>query len=601
MVVNKKGVLLAGDFETTVYDDQEETEVWSASYARLYSDKVVVHRDIQSFLRDLFDYRCNVMCWFHNLRFDGTFIIDYLLKQGWEFTTEKKVGYKQFKALISKENRWYSITLGTGKATIEIRDSAKLMPMTLDEVGKAFDTEHRKSTMEYKGKRYAGCPITKNEMEYIINDVLVLKEALEYMINENHTQLTIGSCALKEFSFKLGKRDYNNFFPKLSDIETPEDYGSFNVDEYIRKSYKGGFCYLRKDKKGRRGKGITLDVNSLYPSVMHSKSENYYPIGMPHFWRGEIPKEAELKGRVFFVRFKCRFELKKNHLPTVQIKGNHWYKPNEWLETSDVIYRGKRYRETYNNDGSLYDTRPTLTMTMVDWYLFNDHYNIEDLEILDGCWFYGKIGIFDDYIDHWAEKKANAKTKAERTEAKFFLNNLYGKFASSTDSSYRVPYINKDGYIELELVEEHNKEPGYIPVGSMVTSYARNFTIRHAQENYEAFCYADTDSLHLDDCDPINIDIHPTELLCWKRESDWSSAIFLRQKTYCEFIRKEDGKKAQPHWNVTCAGMPEKSKKIFLATRPITDFKIGLRVAGKLTPKRIPGGVILKEGYFTIK
>ena len=48
---------------------------------------------------------------------------------------------------------------------------------------------------------------------------------------------------------------------------------------------------------------------------------------------------------------------------------------------------------------------------------------------------------------------------------------------------------------------ENGKKPGYIPVGSAITSYARNFTIRAAQMNYfgkdkPGFIYADTDSIH---------------------------------------------------------------------------------------------------------
>lgn len=602
MKLTEKTVMLACDFETTVYDNQTYTEVWAAAYARLFHDKVTVLHSLPEFLKELIDYRVNVMCWFHNERFDGTFIVNHLLKTGWEWTNEKKLKKNQFKTLISKQNRWYSITLFTGKSTIEIRDSAKLMPMTLRDMGKAFNTLHRKKDMEYKGYRYAGCKISSEEMEYIINDVLVLKESLEFMIKEGHTKLTIGGCALDKYKTIMGKKDYVAFFPQLTAIELdPEIYQACTAEEYIRKSYRGGFCYLRPDRQGRQFNGRTFDVNSLYPSVMHSVSGNRYPTGYPHFWVGDIPESALKDNRVFFITFKCSFELKKDYLPTLQIKGRVGYNPREWLSSSRPKYRGKYCDEIVCEYGSVIDNRPVLTMTSVDWYLFHGHYDIYDMQVLHGCWFYTQLGLFDDYINHWMERKENAETKGMRTEAKLFLNNLYGKFSTNTDASYREPVLLPDGSIDLIIHEEINLDKaGYIAVGTMVTSYARHFTITHGQMNYSDFIYADTDSLHLLDGDAIGIATHPTKMLHWKLETEWSSAIFIRQKTYAEFCRKEDGEKVEPHWIIKCAGMPEGSKKKFLATHPITDFKYGLCVGGKLTPKRIAGGIVLKEQNYTL-
>ena len=71
---------------------------------------------------------------------------------------------------------------------LELRDSLK-----------PFGTKHKKLDMEYTGFRYAGCTITDEEKEYIKNDVLVVKEALEIMYQEGHTKLTIGSCCLAEY------------------------------------------------------------------------------------------------------------------------------------------------------------------------------------------------------------------------------------------------------------------------------------------------------------------------------------------------------------------------------------------------------------------
>lgn len=47
--------------------------------------------------------------------------------------------------------------------------------------------------------------------------------------------------------------------------------------------------------------GFTIDVNSLYPSVMTSDSGNRYPVGIPTWWTGDyIPPEAKAKTNTFY-------------------------------------------------------------------------------------------------------------------------------------------------------------------------------------------------------------------------------------------------------------------------------------------------------------
>ena len=268
-------------------------------------------------------------------------------------------------------------------------------------------------------------------------------------------------------------------------------------------------------------------------------------------------------------------------------------------------------------------------MTMTDYKLFLEHYNVIDFEILDGCYFNTEIGIFDSYVDKYKELKLKSKG-AMRTLAKLFLNNLYGKMASSTDSSFKLAYMKNDDSVGFMEVIENNKKAGFIPVGSAITSYARNFTIRAAQKNYygvnkPGFIYADTDSIH---CDlPASafkgIKVHDKNFCCWKLESSWDKAIFVRQKTYIEHVVAENLEPIDsPWWNIKCAGMPDTCKKLFersmngdkandddseeakefLKTkRTLSDFKTGLRIPGKLLPKRIKGGVLLTDTYYEMR
>ena len=98
--------------------------------------------------------------------------------------------------------------------------------------------------MKYEGFRFPNCERTEAENEYIKNDVLVLKEALEIMFNNGHDRLTIGACCLKEFQADYGGKssyDYRTLFPDLKKLELVDKYQDANADAYIRHSYKGGW------------------------------------------------------------------------------------------------------------------------------------------------------------------------------------------------------------------------------------------------------------------------------------------------------------------------------------------------------------------------
>lgn len=626
------------DFETTVYEGQEYTEVWAAAIVELGTENVRVFHSIDVFMNYVFSLPGHSKIYFHNLKFDGFFILSYLMdKLDWKQATapegserywlqDWEMRSRTFKYLISERGQFYSITIKYGKRVFTFLDSLKLLPFSVKKIGNDFHTKHQKAEIKYTGFRFAGCEITPEEEEYIKNDVLVVKEALEILHNQGLTKSTIGSnCMMIYKNLCGGHIPFMEQFPDLSEIGIDKNlYGSETADAYIRKSYKGGWCYLVPAKANRLYKngGITADVNSLYPSMMHSESGNVYPFGFPTFWKGEIPEEALRKDRYFFVRIRTRFYLKKNKLPTIQIKHDWKYKGTEWLETSDIQYNGKYYRSFRDLDGQMQEARVTLTLTQTDFQLLKDHYYLEDFEILDGCWFQAAAGMFDAYIDIYKKIKMES-TGAMRALAKLILNNLYGKFSTSTDSSFKLCVLNDESVIKFEPRPEYKKKTIFIPVGSAITSYARNFTIRAAQENYHGpknpgFIYADTDSIHCDlKPDQVKgVEWDPVQFNRWDLESQWKQGLFVRQKTYLEI---------GDDVVIKCAGMPDKCKALFLASitgdrgpledydlnpedeeflktkREFTDFKKGLKVPGKLRPQQIPGGIVLNETTYEIR
>ena len=639
-----------GDFETTVFEGQEDTEVWASAVVEFNTEDVQIFNSLPETFSYLLSLETNVIIYYHNLKFDGAFWLDYLIQHtdfiqavqptgdktyDLDFVPNWEMENKTFKYSISDMGQWYSITIKYHDKFIIIRDSLKLLPFSVKKIGKAFNTKHKKLEMEYEGFRYAGCEITDEEKEYIANDVLVVKEALEIMFKQGHNKTTIGACCLEEYKHTLTKAQWNKYFPDLRNYWIPEEtFGCNNAEEYIRHSYKGGWCYVVKGKENQiYHNGTTADVNSLYPSMMSAESGNKYPVGDPIFWNGNyIPDEALKPDKYYFIRIRTRFQLKPNKLPCIQIKGNIRYRGTEWLETSDYYFKGKYVKELINFKGELEQARPILTLTMTDYQLIQEHYDLTDFEILDGCYFRAREALFDDYIEKYRKIKMESKG-ALRELAKLFLNNLYGKMATSPENYFKYAYVKDDDTIGFVDIHGEDKEPIYIPIGAAITSYARNFTIRTAQANYygidnRGFIYADTDSIH---CDLLpeelkNVPVDEVKFCHWKLEANWDEAIFTRQKTYIEHITHENLKPVEPYYSIKCAGMPETCKKLFQYSmngidkesseykklnekakefvdvkRTIKDFTLGLKIPGKLLPKRIRGGIILKETTYEMR
>ena len=333
--------------------------------------------------------------------------------------------------------------------------------------------------------------------------------------------------------------------------------------------------YKEKDVKNV----INLDVNSLYPYIMYDR---LLPFDLPKEFEGEY-KEDKIYC-LYIQRILCSFEIKKNKIPTIQIKNNMSFIPNEYVESS-------------NNELVI------LTLTNVDLQLFKEHYNIYNEQYCGGWKFKGIRGIFTQYIDKWIEKKNEGTIKGNlglRTLAKLMLNSLYGKLATALEVQSKIPYL-EDDIVKYRLSEKEDKDGLYLPTASFITSYARELTIRTSQKikkysldkyGKDMYIYSDTDSiktlLPIEELEKFcNID--DVKLGCWKNEGIATKGKWIRQKCYLEEI---DGK-----MHITCAGMP----KSCYSQVEWDKFKVGFTCGGKLTFKHVKGGVKLGETDFTIK
>lgn len=564
------------DFETTT--DLNDCRVWAWAVCEVgFTELVGLGNDIDSFIK--FCIENNGVYYFHNLAFDGEFILSYLLNHG--FTYSDKSKSKTFKTLISNTGKFYQMKVvferhGNKKMNAcTFKDSLKKLPMSVASIAKTFDLPMHKLEIDYNETRPVGHELTKKEVDYIANDVGIVSLALHHQFETGLEKLTIGSDALNWYKSTI---DFNwdKMFPTLT----------LEMDANIRLAYKGGWTYANPkytSDKSRpdyvNGAGSVYDVNSLYPDVMYNCP---MPYGKPVWFRGKYKEDAEYPLYIMFVT--CAVKLKKNHLPMLQIKRNPFFIETEYITDS------KGYVE--------------LALTIVDWQLLTDHYNVDVYSYNGGYKFHSITGLFTKYINYWMHVKKTS-TGGARMLAKLMLNSCYGKFATNPDVTPKIPYLKENGVVGYMLGDHEERKPVYTPIGCFITAWARNKTIRAAQAVYDRFLYADTDSIHVLGTEPVeNIEVHPVNLGAWKHESNFDKSKYLRAKTYIEHITSvgkmvDDSYQmidVDPYNDVKCAGMPKNLKEYVT----FDNFKRGLTLDGKLLPKHVPGGIVLVPHTFTL-
>lgn len=553
------------DFETTT--DLDDCRVWAFAVCEIDNPENVVYGNTIEEFMDWCKLAANCQLYFHNLAFDGAFIMDWLERNGWLWVEDSKdVSDQTYTTIISDVNQVYSITLYfTPFFKVKIYDSLKIVPLSIDAMAKAYGLPISKLDLDYATKREIGHTLTDHEKEYIKHDVQIAASVMSIFLKQNLTKMTAGSNALADYK-KIcgGNKKFRRMFPFLS----------VEQDDFIRKAYRGGFTYVNPKYQGKKIKdGIVFDVNSLYPSVMAACDGQLLPYGMPEWFDGKY--EHDRRYPLWIGLLTCQFDIKENHIPTIQLKGNYRFKQTEYLEHSD---------------GEV-----TFAVTNVDWELIKEHYNLKHVRWFGGYKFKGNRELFTEYVNKWVEVKNNATIEGNagmRQIAKLMLNSLYGKFATRTTVYSRRPEISEKDVLTYVDLEPSTRDPVYLPVGVFITSYARYKTISSAQSVYERFIYADTDSLHLCGIDvPSTLDVDSVRLGAWKHESTFDEAKFLRAKCYVEHEKGEE------ELTVHVSGMPLRCH----SQVTIDNLDFGSVYNGKLYTKRVKGGIVLVEDTIEIR
>ena len=243
----------------------------------------------------------NFITYFHNLDFDGRFIVDYLVRNGIEFHVMKRGG------------RILCITVPLGDKAAEFRDSYALLPIALGKLPQIFNLGIEKLSLDNLEKR---CQ----------NDVLILRSALLSFFK--YYPYAKGSVTIAQATFKEIKKKIPQSVFFTSDGETVNE----PLEYAARKAYFGGrveVFNLNYFEDVRH-----YDVNSMYPYVM---MEYDYPIGVA---RAESLNYARENGFLYIA--EAEVDIPYFYVPPLPTKAGKLYfavgKVSGWFCSPELNY-----------------------------------------------------------------------------------------------------------------------------------------------------------------------------------------------------------------------------------------------------------------------
>ena len=211
-IQNRK--FLVADFETSTESwlekDDNTARVWLWGIYNIFEDKFEYGTNIDSFMEKVLmrrqDY--NPIIYFHNLKFDGSYIINWLFNNGYKYDLHL-MKEKSFDASISDMGLWYQIRVcvyksGKQKVLITFQDSLKKIPLSVREIPKAFHYEdEEKGELDYDTYRPIGHEPTAEELDYLLHDCKLVARAMYDLERGGFVKMTGSGDAFYQWKLTL--------------------------------------------------------------------------------------------------------------------------------------------------------------------------------------------------------------------------------------------------------------------------------------------------------------------------------------------------------------------------------------------------------------
>lgn len=430
-------------------------------------------------------------------------LVIYVHNLSYEFQYMRK--YLEFDNVFTVGNREPINALTTDG--IEFRDSYILSGQSLENTGKLLakhDTEKLVGSLDYTLVRHANTKLSNDEINYLINDVLVVADYIK-------EQLEIyNSIGLIPITATRRVRDFvrnNSFFN--GNNHDKSSYGKYKrykklmskltLDELIyfktNKAFQGGYVHANKHYINKVVKDVTSkDITSSYPSVMITEK---YPMskGKRVSISEDKPLSYWLKSHLLVLDIELTDFARKQGIYEDYISES-----NTKVLTGAVVNNGRVSAGNYLE----------MTITNVDLGIIEKVYDYEDIRVKNVIAFekgYLPPSIRESIKDLYLKKTELKGIKGKELEAqmaKEMLNSVYGMTVTDIVRLDNPVFNTEKGVWTRENISpvtqvmdynENERRFLYYPWGVFISAYARRNLWTAIINLKDDYVYSDTDSV----------------------------------------------------------------------------------------------------------
>lgn len=454
--------------------------------------------DIESFFDFIMSHNKSVTCLFHNLSFDGDFIL-----KGW-----KRIFGDKFKFAITEEEleqiprgiyvnasksniynfkvkNTISYKTEQGKRVFKVLHyfftcTQKKINPSVDMLGKSFKLA--KHNTELKKGFYDREPwetkeaVDKEFLEYMFRDIIIVNaacQALDSLVNEKfinskkkwNTSINIMDCwSTSQLAMKIYRQVFEpkavyEFIKDNEGLECTKDFldsnGKINRNKFTkmnsiegnkiaRESYKGGYTF--GNFSDIWSEAFKIDINSAYPYAMTKP----LPFGTPLIGKPLTGTYLTLY-RLIFKSAKKKPQYEKNRFSILRKPVNKdlfndivdWARTEEYLSTLNVVK----------------DAFYEYTIWKEEWELWNKMYDFNNVKIVE-TYYYRSHAYFKRYINTVYEMKRKYKGQAFEPMVKLMLNGCYGKMGQKEFTEGTV--YSDNTFIKGDMLESTDKKDVFV-------------------------------------------------------------------------------------------------------------------------------------------
>lgn len=453
---------------------------------------------------------------------EGRRLVVYVHNLGYEFQwLYRRPEYRPNMVDVFAVRARYPVSARLSGYGIELRDSLILSGLSLEKTGEELQTYQIGKLVgawDYKLIRTTETPLTDDEKQYAIQDVLVVMAYIaERMDAEGgyldklpmtHTGYVRRDCKRRTVcqKDKLARQYYQLRMQTMTvdDVEY----------EHLRATYQGGYTHANPDKVGKLLANVgSYDFTSSYPARLVA---DYYPMGKLVVGAHDDPDDAAEFARwlnEYCVMFRVTLI---NCRPKPGVRVHILSESKCEIEGKRKIVYGGKMTEMDDNGRVYAADKVTTWVTELDFASIKECYDCDSMYYHTGTFTRYQRGrlpkeLIDCVMSYYVGKtkfKGVSGKEIEYGLAKAMLNSIYGALVMAI---IRLSDKCEDGHWATpeELMNDPDNAPGAqlwsynedkyrwttYSWGVWCTAHARRALIRGLLAAGDAAIYADTDSI----------------------------------------------------------------------------------------------------------